>query len=714
MGIRTTAGARFATFTAAAIALASAACGDDESATSGSTDSTATTLSGGEPTSGPGQGPGSGAGGAAGTGAGSPTSGPGGGDAGGGDSGGGPPIDPQFPEAHPRIYLNAAKKAQLTARMAEPTAAAERFRAFVDRGVSGGDAYDFHGWHAALVSQLTGDASYCDAAVAFVDDMVTSEEAIIAGGGTPEVAYDSYLYVGEMVGGAALVIDWCWDTVTPEQVERWTTWGNQAVWNVWNYEDARWNGASVPWSGWSIDDPSNNYYYSFLRATMLLGLATYYEADEAPGWIEQFRATKIEGQLVPTFEAQLPGGGSREGTGYGVSMAGLFRLYDQWEQSTTEPIAGLTPHTRESIAYLQHAIMPTRDRLAPIGDHARDSTAALFDYHRDYLLVAGALYPDDPATLASRSMLAASTVPEMDQGFMAFSDFLYDPTGLPTAEQSSLYPAYHATGTGHVFARSSWDADATWLGFISGPYTQSHAHHDQGSFLLYAGAHLAYDANVDSHSGIRQEEELHNLVRIVRSGETVRQRAEQQPSTTLALADDATFSYFATDVAPVYADGEITSVVREILWIKPGIVVVRDRISASGAAAVYQLNLPGQPDVNGSEASAGDLDLFVVEPAGANLDVVDWAATDDDMNGGFRIDVDDSSGSGDRAFLTVLSAFGAATGASGTLDELTVELAGGGELVVSFTPGDIGGSFELGEIGGSFGAGIEEWPLLTE
>jgi hypothetical protein len=691
------------------------ACGDDSQESTSDSTSTTTTESG-TPSSGPGQGPGSGAGGDTGPAGGSPTSGSGGSsDVGGG--GGGPPVDPQFPVGHPRIYLNPIKKAALTAAMAEPTATALRFRDFVDRGVSGGDAYEFHGWHAALVSQLTSDASYCVAAVDLVDAMVASEEAIIQGGGTPEVAYDSYLYVGDMVGDAALVMDWCFEAVTAEQSARWTAWANQAVWNVWNHESAEWNGTAAPWTGWSIDDPSNNYYYSFLRATMLLGLATYHESDEAPGWVDHFRTTKIEEQLVPIFEAQLEGGGSREGTGYGVSMKELFRLYEQWEQSTGERIASLTPHARQSIAYMIHAVMPTRDRLAPIGDHARDSTAALFDYHRDYLLVDGALYPDDEVTLASRSMLAASTVPEMGQGFMTFSDFLHDPSGLPTAAESTLYPAYHAIGTGHVFARTSWDEDATWLGFISGPYTQSHAHHDQGSFLLHRGDHLAYDANVESHSGIRQEEEMHNLVRLVRSGETVPQRAEQQPSNTLALADDPTFSYFATDAAPVYADETITAVVREILWIKPGILVIRDRIAAGGTTAVFQLNVPSQPDVNGASASAGELDLFVVEPAAASLDVVDWAASppdDDTMNGGYRIDVPHDGGAGERVFVTVLSIGGAATGATGDGNDVTIDLAGGGEAHVSFEEGAIGGSFDAGELGDTFGPGIEAWPLLAE
>ena len=266
------------------------------------------------------------------------------------------------------------------------------------------------------------------------------------------MAGDSYLEVGDRVGDMALVLDWCADLVTPEQASRWVAWGNQAVWNVWNHEDAVWGDTPAPWSGWSVDDPVNNYYFSFLRATMLLGLATYHEQPEGPEWVERFRTTKIEEQLVPTYLEQLAGGGSREGTGYGTAMMNLFHLQDLWEQTTGQDIASLTPHTRASIAYTLHAIAPTRDVLAPIGDHARDSSASLFDYHRNYLLVAGALYPDDAAARVSRGMLAASTVPAMELGFMTVADFLYDPSELESAPADTLYPAYRGEGTGHVLS----------------------------------------------------------------------------------------------------------------------------------------------------------------------------------------------------------------------------------------------------------------------
>src|SRR5678816_2158104 len=104
---------------------------------------------------------------------------------------------------------------------------------------------------------------------------------------------------------------------------------------------------------------------------------------------------------VPTFNADLVGGGSREGTGYGVAMRRLFELYDLWKATTGEDLATRTRHTRASMLAMIHQIVPTLDKVAPTGDHARDSTAALFDYHRDYLQELMSTFPADP--LAGRA-----------------------------------------------------------------------------------------------------------------------------------------------------------------------------------------------------------------------------------------------------------------------------------------------------------------------
>jgi hypothetical protein len=214
------------------------------------------------------------------------------------------------------------------------------------------------------------------------------------------------------------------------------------------------------------------------------------------------------------------------------------------------------------------------------------------------------MYQDDPAAPTARWWLQACSVPEMSQHFMAVWDFWYAST-VPAAPESQLHGAYHATGTGQVYARSSWDADATWVHLAAGPYSESHAHRDKGSIMFYRGEWLAYDQNVLSHSGIRQEEEMHNLVRIVDAGETVPQREGADPADLLALAEGDGWLYTAVDVTPIYDDHPaVDRVEREMVFIRPDVLVVFDRVDTSGASErVWQLNTPIQPTLAGPTAT---------------------------------------------------------------------------------------------------------------
>ena len=608
----------------------------------------------------------------------------------------------QIASGHPRVLLaNAELKACLQRQISHRAPAAVRMKDYVDAQLAGGNIYGFEPWFAALVYQATGDVRYADDAVRRTDAFVASEEALIAAGQRATVAGDSYLEVGTIIGGLATVYDWAWDRLTPQQRTRWVNYANQAVWNVWNPAQAQWGGRPFAWSGWSVNNPANNYYYSFLRATMLLGLATHGENAQAPIWITRFRTDKIGNQLVPMFNSQLQGGGSREGTGYGTAMRGLWELYDWWERSTGERIASLTPHTRDSIAHLLHNLVPTLDRLAPTGDHARDSTAALFDYHRHYLQALIALYPQERLSAVARTALDLSSVPRMRYSYDYYSDFLYALPTLPAASLSELSTAYWGPGTGQVMMRSGWDPAAAYANFICGPYTESHAHRDQGSFVLFRGDWLAWDGNITSASGIEQGEEQHNLVRMVRAdGVAVTQRAETSPCRLLALAHNDQFTYAVADVTPVYGGAAATThgvsrIEREFLFIRPGTVVVMDRVvtTSAGTRKIWTLNLPGQPTLTPGRmqyaAGGNQLDVYGLAPAGATGV---WTA-------GKRVEVTDSS-TGQSTFLHVLGTHGAV--ASAVRDDISgqtgsrITLADGRSVLVRFnTSAGTGGTMEL-------------------
>jgi hypothetical protein len=634
---------------------------------------------------------------------------------------------PVVPSEHPRILFNAQVKATLKDALATSQKPATRFRDMVDGQLGGADYYAFDAWHAAVMYQVSGDAKYADYAIAMIDAEVKAEEALIANGEKAEVSADSYLYVGERIGSLAQTYDWCFDRLTQDQKQRWLAYADQAVWNVWHPAEAVWAGKSFPWSGWSIDNPSNNYYYSFLRATMMLGLAAKGELPSADGWLTRFRSDKLQSQLVPTFTADLVGGGSREGTGYGVSMARLFELYYVWEQSTGERIADLTPHTKASLVYMMHETVPTLDRVAPIGDHARDSTAALFDYHRNYALVPVKLYSGSHEAQVGQWWLSHISVPEMSSAFMFVNDFLFADSATTPAPLSELTPALHAKGTGHIFLRSSWETDATWVNFICGPYTESHAHRDQGSFLLYSKEWLAFDENILTHSGIRQEQELHNLVRLSSGGTTIEMHEGAPASQLLALQRHAQFDHAACDMTPMFdGDANVSTLQRELVFLKPDVVVIFDRLAGASLQASWQLNTPLAPQVISGGAvqiagTQGTLKVVPILPANLTPVLVDWASTDDDTSGGTRVDYV-QTGSGQ--FLIVLAANNALASSipsdSGTDRGVDLTLADGRHATVRLHAAQPGGSLKLTDAqsqtqyDGALGGTVEDIPVFAK
>jgi hypothetical protein len=620
-----------------------------------------------------------------------------------------------YPVAHPRIYLTP-NRARLVAALSSQTTAATRFKGSVDQWIAGEDLWGFEAWNAALIGQLTGNAVYCTKAVATIEAQVVAAEAMIAVNQAPEVAGDSYLEIGGMVGDLALVYDWCYPQTTAAQRARWLKYADQAVWNVWHSDSAKWGTATIPWTGWATDDPSDNYYYSFLRATMLLGLASKGEDPQADAWLIEFHDTKILGQLIPTFNADLVGGASREGTGYGVAMRRLFELYDLWQSTTGENLAVKTPHTRQSMLAMLHQLVPTRDRIAPTGDLSRDSTAAFFDYHRNYLQELIQLFPNDLLAQRAKTQLMASSLPAMGSGFMLVDDFLYDNATVTAQPIGSLNPTYYAPGIGELYTRSGWDTHATWVNLIAGPYTQSHAHQDQGSLMIYKDGWLAYDAVVDSGSGLTQETTAHGLVRITSGGQPVPQVADTI-STMMALHQGPGYTYAATDLTPAYdGNSAVQKVQREMVYLLPNVVIVFDRVqSATGTTQTWQLASPVAASISGSTATirnAGHTLKIQKIKGGGALSVTSMSSIDADYSGGYRLD--ESMAGGNNRYLHILSVDGNVLSAASVGDTLhpgvTVQLVGGHSATVTFNRDTVGATLVLDGVTKALGAGVDLLP----
>ncbi|GMU66549.1 MAG: hypothetical protein AMXMBFR36_28230 [Acidobacteriota bacterium] len=511
----------------------------------------------------------------------------------------------------------------------------QRFVDWVDLALDGTPPYGFSATDAAYVYRVTGNALYADLAIDTVEAHVVEAEAAIALGQAPPVAGDQYLESGPMIHDVALVRDWCDALLTPAQRQRWAAYAEQTVWNIWHHQQATWGGQPHPWPGWGTDDPGNNYYFSFLEATMYWALAS-----ENQVWLDLLEDEKLP-PLVAYFGA-LPGGGTREGTGYGVAIMRVFELYRLWRDSTGVDLAAASPHLTNTIDYWIHATVPTFDRYAPVGDLARESYPWLYDYHRRLVLEARAMTLVPAARARAAWWLDRISIGEMTSGF----NYRHDLLPATGTQQAPNVFFHHATGAGHLFARTDWGPQAVWASVVAGTFDQSHAHQDQGAFNLFRGDFLAVTENVFSHSGIVQETEHHNLVRFVRGAATVPQRRETTSTMTAARVGGRI--RIDADLSAAYLPADGVDAWSRRLWLDGNGLLVLDQFTIDGdVEAVFQVNVPVEPVIANGIATAGNLRVVPILPEDATMSVVDWQAVDPSeyTGGGFKIEI---RGTGDR------------------------------------------------------------------
>jgi len=513
-----------------------------------------------------------------------------------------------------------------------------RFKSFVDDAVANPNdpPYAFKASDAAQMFRITGGQQYQTLAIQLADKQVTEAEASIAAGGHPAVSGDSYLEVGSMIGEIATVYAWCPNVTTAQKV-RWAAYANQTLFNVWNPNAATWGGRPTTWSGWSIDDPYNNYYYSFMRASMLWSLAANDPTIIKNGKnLRDYVTTDRLPRLVNAY-ALIPGGGSLEGTGYGTAHKNLFELYQWWKDSGGADVANANTHLTNTIKTWVHGTVPGFGFFHPTGDQSRDSSAAVYDYHR--ILMLWAVHLTNDAQTAALGSWWLSNIPiQVMNGFNSFYDMLPKGTGTAPADLT-----YRAAETGFTFARTSWASNATWLGIVMGQYNQSHAHKEQGGFTIWKNGWQAVTLNVFSSSGIEQWDEFNNVMRFERAG--VIQRQREQASSIVAVSNYTTGPggelHITGNVSPVYDAGSGVGWVRTIDFVN-GVTTINDDLTLTGGTlGIWQMQVPTQPTIAGNVVTAGALRMEVLSPANAQITAT--RGDNSNFSQGWRIEVSGSS-----------------------------------------------------------------------
>lgn len=512
--------------------------------------------------------------------------------------------------------------------------------------------YEYSVTDSVIMYRLTNDAKYIQQAVRMMNIFVANENALIASNTRPTIAVSNYLYSGKVIEQLALTYDYGYSYLTATERAAIETLVNQTLFNIWNHTAARWSSTfSNTWSGWSTDDPGNNFYYSFLKGTQLWALATHgsnttlnYRGQTMS--LFSFLQSYKYPQLI-SYLSTMPGGGSREGTGYGNSHRSLFEDYRYWKSSTGEDLSALTAHTRESIDYWLHAMVPTRNYFASIGDQARVAVPIVHDYQRELFIGAKQLTLGTPQAARAAWWLENFPVTgggtrwiygKMDRNY----DIRYDLLDTPVTAVAPTDLVYHATGAGALFARSSWGTDASWLSTVAGPFDQSHAHQEQGNFTFYKGTWLAATSNLWSNNGINQGVDVNNVIRFVSNGAVILQNRSTTSRSSMNYVNSGDTLQVNQDLTQAYSRNAslVSSWRRTLNYTRSthNIQVVDTCTIASTVQPIFQVHVPELPIVNGNVATTSGLRVTVSNP-GAAIASVSMPTVNAHVLRGYRLDI---------------------------------------------------------------------------
>jgi len=348
----------------------------------------------------------------------------------------------------------------------------------------------------------------------------------------------------------------------------------------------------------------NHYWFAHL-ALSLAASAVYGEVPEAREWLAWSwdRAERV-------FITFSPDGGFHEGPSYwDFSMPALYMLVDLYEQLTGHRVPSADQGLRGQAVFRLHHMVPGLERPAPLEDTTMDTRRPPIQL----LLWEARRYQDPVAMGVAQALSGGPSSHAFNLLWLDGSVAAKDPAlVVPVCEH---YPDIET-----VFARTSWDPDATYVAAVSRPLGgrfwadmcdrfgiggTGHNHPEQGHFVLFGrGEVLAHDPGYTYEKLTRN----HNTVLVDGRGQFGDGEMWPKPtpgrSRITGAVSDGDITIIAADPSSAYpGDLGLTRFDRTIVLAGPGLVVVHDRLEATEPRTFSWL-LHHIGDVEGEDAGA--------------------------------------------------------------------------------------------------------------
>jgi hypothetical protein len=368
----------------------------------------------------------------------------------------------------------------------------------------------------------------------------------------------------------------------------------------------------------------HNAWYGYKHGGIGLACyATYHENPRAPAILralEHDYATRA----APALEMAGDGGGWAEG--YYIH----YWLYEWlFFCEVARRCEGLDYFALAPSFYQNRAVASMFETYPGLGEYNSrrcipmgDGGGRRFGGDRDKALNARRLlvnyFRDDPRHRSVHGFNEAT--PRCAVGAYAYKDFLWRDTSVPQRDMRDFPLSHVSRGPGFVYARSSWEDDATYFFFKCGDRFTAHQHLDVNHFLIYKHAELAgdgghYDAfGTDHDVNYHLRSIAHNTVLVQDPDETwpairasmvtandggqhhawkhhngavsdpadwLRQKDQLDIADLVACEDHGRYLYVAGDATGAFARRKLRLFTRQIVFLRPNTFVLFDRVIAT-------------------------------------------------------------------------------------------------------------------------------------
>jgi hypothetical protein len=355
----------------------------------------------------------------------------------------------------------------------------------------------------------------------------------------------------------------------------------------------------------------------------LAGYATYYENPRAQAILKTLE-DDYRLRAAPALELAGDGGGWAEG--YYIH----YWLYEWlFFCEVARRCEGVDYYALAPKFHGQRAIAGAFEMYPGIGEYGSrrpvpmgDGGGRSFGGDRDKTLNARRILVNyhraDPAHHAAHTF--NETTPRVSVGNYAYKDLLWRDAAIPKGDLQKFKLSHVSHGPGYVYARSSWDEDATHFFFKCGNRFTAHQHLDVNHFAIFKQAELAgdgghyddfgsmHDVNyhlrtiahstmlvydpgetwpgiragqVTGNDGGQHHQWPHHNGAVGDPAEWQKQRALYDIAELLAFEDQGDFLYVAGDASRAYAKRKLDYFTRQIVFLRPGTFVIFDRVKST-------------------------------------------------------------------------------------------------------------------------------------